>query len=71
MRRETIETSYFGRCCFCSEIIVAERHPPAGRECVWCSDVDVRSRPTNDNYFEVVMRVRKPTRRGPRSSRAA
>lgn len=68
MRRETIEMSYFARCHVCSELILAERAPPAGRDCGVCGTADLRSHQTNDNYFDVVMRVRRPHRRARRAA---
>ena len=71
MRRETIETSYFARCHFCSEIIVAEKAVPSDHDCGWCGKPALYSRPLNDNYFDFVMRARRPARRSGRSRRAA
>jgi hypothetical protein len=62
MWRETIETSSFARCGFCSEIIVAERASTPAQQCDWCAQGGVRP-PMNDNYFDVVMRVRAPLRK--------
>lgn len=71
MRRETIETSYFARCHFCSEIIVAERDVPSDHDCGWRGKPELYSRPLNDNRYEFLMRVRRPARRAVRSRRAA
>jgi hypothetical protein len=70
MWRENIETSTFARCHFCSEIIVAERTPATAQQCE-CGDGGAHLQPMNDNYFDVVMRVRRPARRTARSRPAA
>jgi hypothetical protein len=70
MGRETIEMSIFARCHFCSEIIVAERTPPSAEEC-WCGRSGNDTQPKNDNYFDVVMRARRPSRRRARRRRIA
>jgi len=62
MWRETIETGTFARCHFCSEIIIAEQTPPSADRC-WCGKRVVDTQPMNDNYFDEVMRVRRPSRR--------
>jgi hypothetical protein len=71
MWRETIETSTFARCHFCSEIIVAERTPAIAQQCGECGDGGSYAQPMNDNYFDVVMRVRRPARRSARPRPAA
>jgi hypothetical protein len=71
MWRETIETSTFGRCHFCSEIIVAERTSPITQQCDWCGGDGMHAQPMNDDYFDVVMRVRRSVRRAARPRRAA
>jgi hypothetical protein len=63
MRRETIETGFFARRHFCSEIIVAERTSPPTEECDWFEQDGMRVRPSNDNSFHAVIRMRKPVRR--------
>ncbi|MGZ8371644.1 MAG: hypothetical protein ACXW3G_01785 [Rhodoplanes sp.] len=65
MWRETIETSTFARCHFCSEIIVAEPTPAIAQQCDGCGDGGAHAQPMNDNYFDVVMRVRRPARPRP------
>jgi hypothetical protein len=63
MPREMFEMNYFPRCNRCSELILAESGAPVGRECGACGTLEAHSHPTNDNYFDVVMRVRRPHRR--------
>ena len=65
MWRETIETSTFARCHFCSEIIVAEPTPAIAQQCDGCGDGGAHAQPMNDNYFDVVMRVRRAVRPRP------
>lgn len=57
MRRETIEMSYFAKCDFCSEIIVAELMPATGRR------LSTRMDRMNDNRFRVMSQEKPASRR--------
>ncbi len=71
MWRETIETGISARCHFCSEIIVAERTSSPMLECDWHRQGGMPARPSNDNSFHAVIRMRKPVRRITQSRRVA
>lgn len=71
MWRETIETGIFARCHFCSEIIVAEQTLPPTQERDWYGQGGICVRPSNDNSFHAVVRMRKPVRRATRPRRVA
>jgi hypothetical protein len=60
MRREAIEMSYFARCSFCSEIIIAERIRPTADGRSSHGAADLRKRPTNDNYLGAVIEFSRP-----------
>lgn len=65
MRRETIEMSYFARCGFCSEIIVAELMPIGGRK------LSNQMERMNDNRFRVMSQDKPAPRRVRRIQPAA
>jgi hypothetical protein len=57
MQRETIEMSYFARCGFCSEIIVAERLPIGGLK------LSGQTERLNDNRFRIMAQSKPAQRR--------
>lgn len=66
MRHETIEMSYFAKCGFCSEIVVAERLPIQGR------NLGGKLGRMNDNRFRMTVKSERATqRRVPRVKPAA
>jgi hypothetical protein len=71
MWRETIQTGNFARRHFCSEIIIAELTSPRMLGCDWYGRGGMLARPSNDNSFHAVIRMRKPVRRITRPRRVA
>jgi hypothetical protein len=65
MRRETIEMSYFAKCGFCSEIIIAELTPVRGRK------PGGKVNRMNDNRFRVMTQDQPAPRRARRVQPAA
>jgi hypothetical protein len=65
MRRETIEMSYFAKCGFCSEIIIAELVPVRGRK------LGGKATRMNDNRFKAYTQDKPAPRRAGRVQPAA